>query len=81
MAHAKLRIYCEPENSQTLDSKQTSNLDHDVKIRLGDVLPMLADALNTNRTWIRDFEDDEITIPSDLYDVLMAYEHFRRPSA
>jgi hypothetical protein len=28
-----------------------------------------------------DFRDDEITISSDLYEVILAYQHFRRPSA
>jgi hypothetical protein len=45
------------------------------------VLPLLADALASRRTWLRDFEEDEITISSDLYEVLLAYRHFRRPSA
>ena len=25
--------------------------------------------------------DDDITISTDLYEVLLAYQHFRRPSA
>jgi hypothetical protein len=32
-------------------------------------------------TWLGDFADDEITISSDLHDVLQAYRHFRRPGA
>ena len=43
--------------------------------------PLLADAVQSQRTWVRDFEDDEITIPMDLYEVLLAYQHFRNPSA
>ena len=30
---------------------------------------------------LRDFEQDEITISADLYEVLIAYRYFRRPSA
>jgi hypothetical protein len=45
------------------------------------VLPLLADAVASNRTWITDFADDEIEISSDLNDVLQAYRHFRRPGA
>ena len=52
-----------------------------VSLPLGDVLPLLADAVRSQRTWLRDFEDDEITISADLYQVLLAYQHFRRPSA
>jgi hypothetical protein len=52
-----------------------------VTVSVGEVLPLLADALASRRTWLRDFEDDEITITADLYEVLLAYRHFRRPSA
>jgi hypothetical protein len=52
-----------------------------VRIPLGEVLPLLADAVASNRTWLTDFADDEIEISSDLNDVLQAYRHFRRPSA
>ena len=33
------------------------------------------------QSWVGDFFDDEIRISSDLYEVLLAYQHFRRPSA
>jgi hypothetical protein len=52
-----------------------------VRTTLGDILPLLADAVASNRTWLTDFEADEITISSDLHDVLQAYRHFRRPVA
>jgi len=46
-----------------------------------EVLPLLADAVASQRTWLKDFKDDEITISADLYEVLLAYQYFRRPSA
>ena len=52
-----------------------------VTVPLVDVLPLLADAVQSERTWLRDFEDDEITISMDLYEVILAYRHYRRPSA
>ena len=52
-----------------------------VRVTLGEILPLLADAVASNRTWLSDFADDEITISSDLHDVLQAYRHFRRPGA
>jgi len=51
-----------------------------VSIRLGDVIGILKDADRWDRTWLRDFKDDEIQIPADLYEVLTAYSHLR-PSA
>jgi hypothetical protein len=39
------------------------------------------DAVHSGRTWLSDFEDDEVTLSTDLYEVILAYQHFRRPSA
>jgi hypothetical protein len=78
MALRKLRVYTGPEAQSLLhDSTPTST----VKVSLGEILPLLADAVASNRTWLTDFESDEVTISSDLHDVLQAYRHFRRPVA
>jgi hypothetical protein len=82
MALRKLRVYTGPDAAAV-----GSPLVHDahepntVRTTLGDILPLLADAVASNRTWLTDFEADEITISSDLHDVLQAYRHFRRPVA
>ena len=52
-----------------------------VTVPLGEVFSWLVDALRNGRTWLSDFEDDEVTISSDLYEVILAYQHYRRPSA
>ena len=52
-----------------------------VTVSVGEVLPLLADAVASQRTWLSDFEDDEITISADLYEVLLAYQYFRNPAA
>lgn len=85
MAH-QLRIYRGPsEDSRgqnTLEDGPFCSPDHSrVTVSVGEVLPLLADALASRRTWLRDFEADDITISADLYEVLLAYRHFRRPSA
>jgi len=81
MAMRRLRVYSGPElNQPTVAPLETSSEQY-VRIRLGEVLPLLADAVVSNRTWLTDFKDDEISISSDLHDVLMAYRHFRRPVA
>jgi hypothetical protein len=73
-----LRLYFGPEDeTATLRRDETST----VKVPLGEILPLLADAVNSKRTWLRDFTDDEVTISSDLFEVINAYQHFRRPSA
>jgi len=52
-----------------------------VTVRLGDIARLLADAVYSDRTWLYDFQDDEITLSADLYEVMQAYRYFRRPSA
>jgi hypothetical protein len=52
-----------------------------ITVNVGEVLPLLADAVASRRTWLGDFEDDQITISSDLYEVLLAYKYYRHPAA
>jgi hypothetical protein len=81
MAMRQLRVYSEPDLSLRDFSVVEESTDRGVQVTLGDILPLLADAVASNRTWLTDFADDEITISSDLHDVLQAYRHFRRPGA
>jgi hypothetical protein len=81
MAQHRLRVYYGPQTEPTATVTDMAVGRDTVSVPLGDVLRVLADAVASNRTWLRDFEDDEITISSDLYEVVLAYQHFRRPSA
>jgi hypothetical protein len=74
-------VYSEPDLALRDFSVVEESADRGVQVTLGDILPLLADAVASNRTWLTDFADDEITISSDLHDVLQAYRHFRRPGA
>ena len=76
-----LRIYRGPREKPA-PTLTTSKSGHpSITVNVGDVLPLLADAVASKRTWLEDFADDEITISADLYEVLLAYQYFRRPSA
>jgi len=81
MAMRQLRVYSEPDLALCDFSVVEESADRGVQVTLGDILPLLADAVASNRTWLTDFADDEVTISSDLHDVLQAYRHFRRPGA
>jgi len=48
-----------------------------ITVRLGEVTQILRDAVAHDRTWLGDFEDEEIQISGDLYEVLCAYRQFR----
>jgi len=77
----KLRIYRGPSEDADAELAPSRTDHHQVTVSVGEVLPLLADAIASRRTWLQDFEHDEITISADLYEVLLAYRYFRRPSA
>jgi hypothetical protein len=82
MPASRLRVYNGPEERISRGTlPDTIPLRESVTLPLGEVLPLLTDAVKSRRQWVGDFFDDEITISSDLYEVLLAYQHFRRPSA
>lgn len=83
MAIRQLRVYTGPEveRSSVVAFAEAPARKSTVRVTLGEVLPLLADALASDRTWLRDFAADEIEISTDLNDVLQAYRHFRRPGA
>lgn len=81
MSQSRLRVYYGPEEVATQVARSTIPLRQEVTLPLGEVLPLLIEAVESRRQWVGDFDSDEITISSDLYEVLLAYQHFRRPSA
>lgn len=52
-----------------------------VTVSVGDLVPLLVDAWETDRTWLRDFSKDEVSVSEDLYEVLLAYHQIRRCEA
>lgn len=83
MSLTHLRVYYGPqEDAATAENAQGELRGETVTVPLMEVLPHLADAVQSDRTWLRDFADDKVTISMDLYEVLLAYQHYRRrPSA
>ncbi|MCA9107555.1 MAG: hypothetical protein R3B96_10000 [Pirellulaceae bacterium] len=47
-------------------------------IRLGQIFPALLDALASGRSFLDDFDDESIEVSEDLYEVLLAYQHFHQ---
>jgi len=80
MARSQLRVYYGPETDSATITRSDVE-ERKVSVPLGDILPLLADAVHSQRTWVRDFEHDEVTISTDLHEVILAYQHYRRPSA
>ena len=72
---AQLRLYDSPENTFVAELSAPTT-----RVRLGDLLPLVALAQRHNYLWLRDFLDDEVRITEDLYEVLQAFQCYR-PSA
>lgn len=53
------------------------NSENSVNVTLRDVFPVLLDAMSNGNAWLEDFAEEPIQVSSDLYDVLLAYRHFR----
>lgn len=47
-------------------------------VRLSQIYPALLDALQHQRAFLSDFDDETIEVSEDLYDVLLAYQHFQQ---
>ncbi len=75
MATARLRIYPRPEPEPAPEENSPV-----VSIRLGDLYPLLAQAFRDNYVWLRDFEEDELLVSADLFEVVRAFADCR-PSA
>lgn len=87
MASRPLRVYygpeTEPERSTLpfqrggMDNRYTER----VTVPLREILDTLTEAVQRRRGWVEDFADDDVTIPTDLYEVILAYQHYQHPSA
>lgn len=76
MATARLRVFPQPDDEMEDFDADAPN----VPIRLVDLYPLLAQAYRDNYVWLRDFEDDQLLVSPDLYEVVRAFSDCR-PSA
>lgn len=67
----RLRLYTEDDVSCSTMTPST------VSVRLAEILEPLLDAARFNRSFLRDFADDELQLPADLFEVLTAYKRVR----
>ena len=73
---AQLRVY-----PASLEFEQEPTQDPSIRVRLGDLLPLLTVAKKNNYLWLQDFLEDEVTVTPDLYDVLRSFCEQRRTPA
>ena len=73
-----VRVIKENEKGRVVRDRMEANNNDKVTMRAEEVLGWLAEAAADDRSWLRDFADDEVTMSIDLYEVIQAYRHFRR---
>jgi hypothetical protein len=72
----RLKLYTPP-----LDEETEAVTEPEVRVRLGDLLPVVAMAQRMNFIWLKDFLDDEVAVSQDLYEVMQAFRSSRPTSA
>ena len=72
---ARLRLYTPPEEAAA------DRPEPEVRVRLGDLLPLVAMAQRMNFIWLKDFLDDEVAVSHDLYEVMQAFRSNKPTSA
>jgi len=75
MTRRQLRVFPTPDLDDLPPAAEAG-----VRIRLGELLPLVAMAQRMHFVWLQDFLDDEVRVTSDLYEVLQAFRACR-PSA
>jgi hypothetical protein len=75
MATAQLRVFPRPETEPEEEFHAPA-----VPIRLVDLYPLLAQAFRDNYVWLRDFEEEQLLVSRDLFEVIRAFSNCR-PSA
>ena len=70
----RLKLYAPPEDARPEVPEP------DIRVRLGDLLPLVAVAQRMNFIWLKDFLDDEVAVSHDLYEVMQTL-HATRPTS
>lgn len=74
MARSRLRVYFGPDDVAEPDLTARRRM---VAVPLKDLTALLVDAARTQRAWLKDFNDEEVTISEDLHEILQAYAAVR----
>ena len=75
MATVRLRVFPQPDDQPAEEYHEPA-----VPIRLAELYPLLARAQRDGYQWLRDFEDEDLLVSRDLFEVVRAFSNMR-PSA
>lgn len=64
----------------TGEDEGTAVAEPGVTVKLSEIREILSEAVRSNSSWLNDFDDDDVQVSADLYEVLSTYWNLR-PSA
>ncbi|MSR32775.1 MAG: hypothetical protein EXR99_14865 [Gemmataceae bacterium] len=70
-----MRVFKEPSDSNREILQAPT-----IRVRLAEILPLIALAQKKNYVWLQDFLDDEVGVTPDLYEVLRSFATTARPA-
>lgn len=71
----RLKLYTPPEEEREAGPPP------EIRVRLGDLLPLVAVAQRMKYVWLQDFLDDEVAVSNDLYEVMQNFRAEKPTSA
>jgi hypothetical protein len=72
----KLKVF-RAANDRGFGDDESFGPEPSVRIRLGDLLPLVAMADKLKFIWLKDFLDDEVAVTEDLHEVLQAFRAYK----
>ena len=82
MRHSQLRVYTGPDATTVAKSGEHDAFSRpSVPVSVGELSRILASAVQRQSAWLDDFSNEEVLISADLYEIVLAVEHYHRPSA
>ncbi len=75
---SRLRVYYGPEDDRSVPLAKVNDDSSTVQISLHEMMETLLDAVQNDRAWPDDFREEQITVSTDLYEVISAYRRLRR---
>jgi hypothetical protein len=77
---SQLRVYYGPHDTCSVALNQIEGSKNTVEVPLTELLETLGEAMRKKRAWVGDFRDEQVTISADLYEIIAACQHMKRPA-
>ena len=73
-----LRLYYGPDDNRSVPLSQIRDADTTVEMPLHVLFETMTDATVRGLAWTEDFREEKVTVSTDLYEVISAYQNMRK---